>query len=129
MVLLKYVPRAYAHIMVSFIKMHVPESTTVYSDQATVHRQLHKTYTHDSVNHALSVYVEGDVNTNTIENFWSILKRGIYGIYHQVSDKNISRYLDEFAARFNTRDLKPQERFNGFLDDAESVLDYKRLTS
>ncbi|WP_421813494.1 IS1595 family transposase [Flagellimonas sp.] len=127
-VLLKYVPRADAQNMVSFIKKHVPEKSTIYSDQATVYKQLHKTYTHDSVNHALSVYVEGDVHTNTIENFWSILKRGIYGIYHQVSDKHISRYLDEFAARFNTRDLTPQERFDGFLADSESVLGYKTLT-
>lgn len=127
-VLLKYVPRADTNNMVSFIKKHVPEKSTIYSDQATVYKQLHKTYTHDSVNHALSVYVEGDVHTNTIENFWSILKRGIYGIYHQVSDKHISRYLDEFAARFNTRNLTPQERFDGFLVDAESVLGYKTLT-
>lgn len=127
-VLLKYVPRADAHNMVSFIKKHVPEKSTIYSDQATVYKQLHKTYTHDSVNHALSIYVEGDVHTNTIENFWSILKRGIYGIYHQVSDKHISRYLDEFAARFNTRDLTPQERFDGFLVDSESVLSYISLT-
>jgi transposase-like protein len=75
----------------------------------------------------LSIYVDGDVHTNTIENFWSILKRGIYGIYHQVSDKHISRYLDEFAARFNTRNLTPQERFDGFLVDAESVLNYNSL--
>jgi len=127
-VLLKYVPRAGANNMVSFIKKHVPENSTVYSDQATVYKQLHKTYTHDSVNHALSIYVDGDVHTNTIENFWSILKRGIYGICHQVSDKHISRYLDEFAARFNTRDLTPQERFDGFLEDAESVLSYEILT-
>lgn len=127
-VILKYVPRADAKNMVSFIQKHVPKDSIVYTDQSSVYKKLHKTYTHGSVNHALSVYVDGDVHTNTIENFWSILKRGIYGIYHQVSDKHVSRYLDEFAARFNTRELTPQERFDGFLEDAESVLSYKNLT-
>ncbi len=126
-VLLKYVPRADAANMVTFIKKHVPEKSTLYTDNASVYKKLHKSYNHGSVDHALSVYVDGEVHTNTIENFWSILKRGIYGIYHQVSDKHITRYLDEFAARFNTRDLTPQERFDGFLEDSESVLSYKFL--
>ena len=128
-VLLKYVPKADAANMVTFIKKHVSEKSTLYTDNASVYKKLHKSYNHGSVDHALSVYVDGEVHTNTIENFWSILKRGIYGIYHQVSDKHISRYLDEFAARFNTRSLSPQERFNGFLESSESVLSYKGLIS
>lgn len=128
-VLLKYVPRADAANMVSFIKKHVPRDSIVYTDQAKVYKRLSRTYVHGSVNHALNLYVDGDIHTNTIENFWSILKRGIYGIYHQVSDKHVSRYLDEFAARFNTRDLTPQARFDGFLEDAESVLNYETLTA
>ncbi|MCB0753012.1 MAG: transposase, partial [Ignavibacteriae bacterium] len=71
---------------------------------------------------------DGDVHTNTIENFWSLLKRGLYGIYHQVSDKHLERYLDEFSARFNTRSLTTQERFENFLVDSESYLSHKRLT-
>ena len=86
-------------------------------------------YTHDSVKHALSIYVEGSVHTNTIENFWSILKRGLYGIYHQVSEKHLERYLDDFSARFNTRKLSSNDRFMKFLNDCESVLSYKVLTN
>ena len=68
------------------------------------------------------------MHTNTIENFWSVLKRGLYGVYHQVSDKHLERYLDEFAARFNTRELDTYERFNNFLNQSDSVLTYKTLT-
>ena len=115
--------------MRDFIKTHVPKGSTIYSDEASVFKQLKKYYTHKSVKHALNLYVDGDVHTNTIENFWSLLKRGLYGIYHQVSDKHLERYLDEFSARFNTRSLTSQERFENFLVESESYLSYKNLTS
>jgi transposase-like protein len=127
-VVLKYVPRADKANMVGLIKKHVPANSEVHTDEAPVYKELKKTYTHKSVKHALSIYVDGNVHTNTIENFWSVLKRGLYGIYHQVSDKHVSRYLDEFSARFNTRTLTSQERFENFLVDSESVLSYKGLT-
>lgn len=57
------------------------------------------------------------------------MKRGIYGIYHQVSDKHLERYLDEFAGRFNTRDLSNQGKFERFLNDIDTVLGYNRLIS
>jgi hypothetical protein len=57
-----------------------------------------------TVNHSKGQYCRQDgVNTNGIENFWSILKRGIIGIYHHISEKYIQRYLDEFSFRQNTR--------------------------
>lgn len=127
-VVLKYIPRADKANMVAFIRKHVPVQAEIHTDEAPVYKELKKTYTHKSVKHALSIYVDGNVHTNTIENFWSVLKRGIYGIYHQVSDKHVSRYLDEFAARFNTRKLTQQERFDNFLEDSESVLKYATLT-
>ena len=114
--------------MVEFVKTHVPQDATIYSDEAAAYKQLKKTYKHDNVKHAINIYVEGQVHTNTIEGFWSVLKRGIYGVYHQVSDKHISRYLDEYAARFNNRSLTSGERFNQFLEGSESVLSYKGLT-
>ena len=127
-VVLKHVPSADTANMGEFIRTHVPTGSTIYSDEAPVYNHLKKNYTHDNVKHSLSIYVEGNVHTNTIENFWSVLKRGLYGVYHQVSDKHVSRYLDEYAARFNTRHLNSEERFNKFLFDSESVLSYKSLT-
>lgn len=126
-VILKYVPRADKMNLLDFIKSYVPNNSTVYTDENRSYTELKKTYTHESVTHSLSIYVDGDVYTNTIENFWSILKRGLYGVYHQVSDKHISRYLDEFSARFNTRRIDADERFEKFLNQGESVLPYKQL--
>jgi hypothetical protein len=114
--------------MVDFVTTHVPQDATIYSDEAPAYHQLKKYYTHDNVKHALSIYVEGNVHTNTIERFWSVLKRGLYGVYHQVSDKHLERYLDEYSARFNTRRLNSQERFEKFFVESESTLSYKKLT-
>ena len=55
------------------------------------------------------------------------IKRGLYGVYHQVSDKHLERYLDEYSARFNTRHLSSNDKFVKFLNDSESVLPYKKL--
>jgi hypothetical protein len=55
------------------------------------------------VNHSIGEYVRGDVHTNTIEGYFSILKRGINGIYHHVSQQHLKRYLAEFDFRYNER--------------------------
>jgi transposase-like protein len=58
---------------------------------------------HGSVNHSAGEYVRGDVHTNTVEGYFSILKRGIYGTYHHVSQQHLKRYLAEFDFRYNER--------------------------
>lgn len=58
---------------------------------------------HQSVNHSINEYVRGDVHTNTIEGYFSIMKRGITGVYHHVSSKHLKRYLAEFDFRYNER--------------------------
>lgn len=84
-------------------------------------------YAHESVNHAEDEYVRGDVHTNTVENYFSILKRGIIGTYHHVGKKHLHRYLAEFDRRYNTRSARgvnDQERAAGIVKTAEG----KRLT-
>ncbi len=127
-VVLKHVPNAGLFNVRSFISKYVPKNSTIYSDDAPVYKHLRNNYTHSSVKHFMQKYVKGDVHTNTIENFWSVLKRGLYGVYHQVSDKHLSRYLDEFSARFNNRKLSSHDKFLKFLENGESVLTYKKLT-
>ena len=73
-VALKYVSGETTTNMVDFVKTHVPQDSTIYSDEAAAYKQLKKTYKHDNVKHSLNIYVEGQVHTNTIENFWSVLK-------------------------------------------------------
>src|ERR1700674_1535624 len=60
-------------------------------------------YESDSVNHSISEYVRGPVHTNTVEGYFSILKRGITGTYHHVSQQHLKRYLAEFDFRYNER--------------------------
>lgn len=58
---------------------------------------------HDSINHSIGEYVRGDIHTNTVEGYFSILKRGINGVYHHVSQEHLKRYLAEFDFRYNER--------------------------
>ena len=60
-------------------------------------------YQHRRINHAAKVYVMGDIHTNTIEGFWSLVKRGIGGVYHSVSKKYLQTYLNEYSFRYNRR--------------------------
>jgi transposase-like protein len=66
------------------------------------------------VKHAERVYVSGDVHTNTIEGFWSLVKRGIGGVYHSVSKKHLQDYLSEYAWRYNRRN-EPDSHFEALL--------------
>lgn len=126
-VVLKYVPNATSDNMVPFIKQHVSEGSTLYTDEFVSYKKLASDYTHGTINHSLRIYVHGDIHTNTIENFWSVLKRGIYGIYHNVSEKHLDRYLNEFASRFNKRKVSEQAKFEKFLTQSEKRLKYKNL--
>jgi transposase len=83
---------------------HVLPSAMVYTDEHLMYRQLAKHgYEHRRVHHRARVYVFGDVHTNTIEGFWSLVKRGISGVYHSVSAKYLQMYLDEYSFRYNHR--------------------------
>ncbi|MEZ4777952.1 MAG: IS1595 family transposase [Flavobacteriaceae bacterium] len=128
-VVLKKVPQAIKYEVDPIIDTHVAEGAEIHTDESHLYSDLKFYFTHSTVVHSKSEFVRGNVHTNTIENFWSVLKRGLYGVYHQVSEKHFERYLDEFSARFNARNLTPQERIEKFLLDSESVLTYKNLTS
>jgi transposase-like protein len=94
---------------------HVLPSSMIFSDEARIYEQFDGSvhYTHDRVKHSASVYVSGDVHTQTIEGFWSLVKRGIHGVYHSVSSKWLQSYLDEYSWRYNHREhtiRRPGER-------------------
>lgn len=61
---------------------------------------------HAMVLHTTGEYVRGNVHTNSIENFWSLFKRGVIASFHQVSVKHLQRYLNEFSFRFNNREAE-----------------------
>jgi hypothetical protein len=72
--------------------------------------------THQSVNHSQKQWANGLIHTNTIESFWAILKRGITGQYHHLSDKYLNRYITEFCFKYNNR--KTQDVFELVLTNA-----------
>ena len=86
-----------------FVHDHVAAGSTVYTDGAEAYRGLGSD--HAAVRHSVGEYVRGEVHTNGVESFWSMLKRGYYGTYHKMSYKHLQRYVAEFAARHNVRDL------------------------
>lgn len=86
----------------------LPKST-VYTDELNVYTGIsRKRYDHKRIYHSAKVYVAGDVHTNTIEGFFSLMKRGIGGVYHSVSTKHLQSYLSEYAWRYNHRDGQAQ---------------------
>jgi transposase len=96
----------------------LPEST-VYTDEFPIYDKLSQHpngYNHRRIQHTQSVYVMGDIHTNTIEGFWSLVKRGIGGVYHSVSRKYLQTYLDEYSFRYNRRDAS-QPMFVSLLDE------------
>lgn len=126
-VILKHIPNGSQRQLSAYVDANVPAGSRVYSDESKAYKRLKNKYDHTTVNHSLRVYVVGQAHTNSIENFWSVLKRGLYGIYHQVSEKHLERYLNEFAARFNERATNPYTNFEKFLSDSEGGLPYKIL--
>ena len=91
------------------------------------YRGLDKEYVHKFVNHT-ETYVEGNVHTNSIENFWALLKRTIKGTYVSVEPFHLFRYLDEQAFRFNERTGTDQTRFVAALGSVTGKrLTYKQL--
>lgn len=106
----------------------VKESATIYTDEWLGYNALNRIYDHHYVKHNQGEYVKGSVHTNTIEGFWSLLKRGIIGIYHFASKKHLQKYVDEFVFRYNTRNMEFEViRFNSMLKNLENRLTYKML--
>ena len=84
------------------ILKNVKYGSAVYTDEAVVHDTLRQRFVHETVNHA-ETYVNGKVHTNSLENFWSLLKRNLAGTYVAVEPFHLDRYLDEQVFRFNHR--------------------------
>jgi transposase-like protein/IS1 family transposase len=91
------------------INQYVEVGANVYTDAWPAYRHL-VNYAHYVVNHD-EEYVRGHIHTNTIENFWSLLRRALRGTYIAARPFHLSRYIDEQAFRFNTRDLTDGDRF------------------
>lgn len=110
------------------VRAHVNPSSAVMTDSLIAYKGLDKFFdSHEVIHHERNEFEVGDVHTNTVEGFFSLLKRGIIGIYHQTSVKHLQRYCDEFAYRYNTRKLKDCDRFTISLQNMERRLTWDRL--
>jgi transposase-like protein len=107
----------------ALVREHVEPKSALYSDALKSYDGLREDFEHQVVDHAVE-YVRGNVHTNGLENFWSLLKRGINGTYVSVEPYHLFRYVDEQVYRFNHRTLTDSERFVGAL----SQIAGRRLT-
>jgi transposase-like protein len=111
------------------VKKHVEAGSALYTDALMSYRGLGSDYAHQVVDHAVE-YVNGRIHTNGLENFWSLLKRGINGTYVSIEPYHLFRYLDEQSFRYNNRKNKDdQARFEAAMKNvAGRRLTYNELT-
>lgn len=105
------------------IAENVEVGSTVITDDAGGYRNMNDEYRHEVINHAVE-YVRGNVHTNSIENFWSLLKRTIKGTYISVSPAHLQKYVEEQVFRYNERETNDQMRFVRLIESISG----KRLT-
>jgi transposase-like protein len=117
------VPSRKRKALQSEVRKHVEAGSALYTDALMSYRGLEADYAHQVVDHAVA-YVDGNVHTNGLENFWSLLKRSLAGTYVSVEPFHLFRYLDEQSYRFNNRKMNDSERFTAAVS---SIFD-KRLT-
>ena len=110
------------------VREHVEKGSAVYSDALVAYTGLAGEYDHKVVDHA-EKYVDGQVHVNGVENFWSLLKRGLHGTYVSVQPWHLFRYIDERVFTYNERGLTDLDRFLVVLGTvAGRRLTYKALT-
>jgi transposase-like protein len=110
------------------IRQNASKDTILMTDNYAGYKGLDKEFKdHQVVSHSTHEYVRGICHTNTIEGFWSLLKRGIVGIYHHVSPEHLHRYCEEFEYRYNSRKLVDSDRFALLLNSCNGRLTYKSL--
>jgi transposase-like protein len=102
------------------IVKHVSRKSALMTDDAGQYRPLGQEFArHETVNHGIEEYVRGDAYSNTVESFFALLKRGVYGTFHHISEAHLHRYLSEFDFRYSTRDLADVERAEELLRGAK----------
>jgi transposase-like protein len=122
------VPDTKGYTLQEEVVSNVEAGSEVITDASHAYRGLATEYDHKIINHQVA-YVEGSVHTNTIENYWSLLKRAIKGTYICVNPDHLGRYVDEQSFRYNVRKLKDGERFKSATTGiSDKRLTYKKLT-
>ena len=111
-VVARVIPDIRGSNILPLVRKHVTSGSTIYTDELSVYKGIGTLrtqegkparYQHHAIRHNDRVYVRGHIHTNSVEGFWSLVKRGIGGVYHSVSNKYLQEYLNEYAFRYNRR--------------------------
>jgi transposase len=119
MAIAKVVSNVTAKKLVGLIRKHVTPGSTVYTDEFPSYNTVGKgkRFVHRRIKHSAGIYVRGDIHTNSVEGLWSLIKRGISGVYHHVDPAYLQSYLDEYCFRYNRRHMGNQQ-FRSILERA-----------
>lgn len=121
-------PLPTGEVLKPIIRAHVNKDAILITDQFGAYSKLDLEFKqHESLNHLQEEYVRGEYHTNTIEGAFGLFKRGIIGIYHQITVKHLQRYCDEFTYRYNSRKIKDVVRFDLSLTRLEGRLKWDVL--
>ncbi len=107
------------------INLNVKRGSNIITDSYFGYNKLSKNFNHESVKHSAGEYVKKDsrtafkIHTNTIEGFWSQMKRGIFGVYHWASEKHMQKYCNEFSFRYNVKELSDFGKFQNWFGSFE----------
>jgi transposase-like protein len=120
-----HVPHVTGKTLKPIIREQIDQDTHIITDEMGAYKNLDKEFDkHSTVCHSQNEYVRGPIYTNTIENYFSILKRGLVGVYQHVGPQHLKRYIGEFDFRYNHREITDAERRDVALQGIEG----KRLT-
>ena len=101
-----------ARHMKAFVRMRIdPNKAVLITDEYKGYTGMEKVLPHMVIKHQ-EWYVDGDIHTNSIESFWALLKRGMFGQFHSVSRRHLQRYVDEFCYRYNRRNISTTVAFD-----------------
>lgn len=99
-----------------FIRARVRSGAQLFTDDAPLYKAFRPYYRHSSVNHTAGEYVRQGVHIQGVESFWAVMKRAYKGTFHKLSKKHLGRYVDEFSAKHNTRNLGTIEQMEAIAD-------------
>lgn len=126
----RVIPQTNIENVSNAIEDFVAVDSTMVTDEHHAYNKVGLKYNHKKVNHRNKEYVRKEdisIHTNSIEGYWSILKRQLDGIHHSVSPKHLQRYCNESAFRYNNRKAFQDERFSIAIANCEGTLQYKTL--
>jgi len=127
MLITRVVPNTRSETLKPIIENMVADGSIIVTDEWLGYKNLSSKYYHVTLNHQEDEYARGAFHNNSIEGFWGLFKRGIFGIYHQVSRKHLHRYCDEFAYRYNARKVCNEVRFENAFSLVDCRLTYQEL--